>query len=156
MATHSSLQNAPLAELRETIRSGAYTGHTAGLAPGRLQVNLAILPEEYALDFARFCQRNPQPCPLVGVSDTGARVLHTLGQDLCADTDAPGYCVYEDGQLVGQRTDISKLWRDDFVAFALALTLLDEQITPTTITAFACILVGLLIAQDGSGQMARA
>lgn len=125
--THKSLQTAPMPKLRAAIRSGAYTGHTAGLAPGHLQVNLAILRAEHALDFARFCQRNPKPCPLVGVSDTGRRALHTLGHDLYADTDAPGYCVYETGQLVQQPSDIRDLWQDDFVAFALGCSFTFEH-----------------------------
>lgn len=57
--------------MRQRIRTGAHQGHTSGLAAGKLQCNLAILPEDYALDFLRFCQRNPKPCPVVGVGDTG-------------------------------------------------------------------------------------
>ena len=77
--THADLKVLPAEEVRAAIRSGAYAGHTAGLAAGKLQCNLAILPEAYALDFLRFCQRNPKPCPLVGVGDTGNPILPTLG-----------------------------------------------------------------------------
>ncbi len=66
-------------EARKLIRSGAHSGHTAAMAPGYMQGNLAILPAAYALDFARYCQRNPKPCPLVGVSDTGDPMLRSLG-----------------------------------------------------------------------------
>ena len=125
--THDALQQAELSDIRAAIRSGDYQGHTAGLAQGRLQVNLAILSDEHALDFARFCQRNPKPCPLVGVTDTGDRVMRTLGADLRVDTDAPAYCVYVDGVLQQQPTDISKLWQDDFVAFALGCSFTFEH-----------------------------
>jgi len=56
------------------MRIGAqiFDTHTSGLAPGQLQCNLAILPEAYALDFLRFCQRNPKPCPVV-VAQIGGR-----------------------------------------------------------------------------------
>ncbi|MBT8411734.1 MAG: hypothetical protein KJP02_08055, partial [Octadecabacter sp.] len=63
--SHSNLVGRSAQEVRAAIRSGAYAGHTSGLAAGKLQCNLAILPEQYALDFLRFCQRNPKPCPLV-------------------------------------------------------------------------------------------
>ena len=47
-----------------------HRGPTAGLAPGYVQGNLAILPQALAADFMRFCQLNPKPCPLIG--DLGA------------------------------------------------------------------------------------
>jgi uncharacterized protein YcsI (UPF0317 family) len=61
----------PGREARRAIRSGAHTTHTAGLAPGYVQGNLCILPSEYAADFLLFCERNPKPCPLIGVSEPG-------------------------------------------------------------------------------------
>ena len=51
-------------QLRKIFRSGSYRGTTAAMADGYTQGNLAIIPERFALDFARFCQRNPQPCPI--------------------------------------------------------------------------------------------
>lgn len=105
--------------LRPHIRAGRVTGQTAGLAPGYLQGNLAILPASAALDFARFCQRNPKPCPLVGVSDTGDPMLRTLGADIDIRTDVPSYNIYRDGELSGQATDIKDLWTADSVAFVL-------------------------------------
>ncbi len=118
-AQFTALRQMALPALRQIIRADDYTGHTAGLAPGHLQVNLAILPEEHALDFMRFCQRNPKPCPLVGASDTGRAIIDTLGADLDVRTDAPGYTVYRDGVLTETRDNITDLWRDDLVAFAL-------------------------------------
>ena len=50
-------------EIRADIRSGKLAGITAGLAPGFVQANLAILPKDSAYDFLLFCQRNPRPCP---------------------------------------------------------------------------------------------
>jgi uncharacterized protein YcsI (UPF0317 family) len=117
--THAALREADPATLRAAIRAGRYRRHTAGLAPGRLQANLAILPEALALDFFRFCQRNPKPCPLVGVTDTGDPMLRTLGRDLDIRTDAPLYAVYEGGERVATVPDIRALWRDDMVGFAL-------------------------------------
>lgn len=127
MSRHETLAKAPVAEVRAAIRANAYQGHTAGLAAGRLQANLAIMPERYALDFFRFCQRNPRPCPLVGVTDAGSRRLTTLGHDLAADTDAPAYAVYRDGEFEGYQPDIAALWRDDFVAFAIGCSFTFEH-----------------------------
>jgi uncharacterized protein YcsI (UPF0317 family) len=44
----SELAGADMGQVRAAIRSGRYSGHTAGLAHGKLQCNLAILPGEYA------------------------------------------------------------------------------------------------------------
>ena len=57
--------------VRQACRDGGFDRPTPGLAPGFVQANLAILPRDWAHDFLRFCQRNPKPCPLIGVSETG-------------------------------------------------------------------------------------
>ena len=36
---------------RRTIRAHGYTGYTAGIAPGRVQANVCILPRAFAEDF---------------------------------------------------------------------------------------------------------
>ena len=51
---------------RRAVRTGAHRGPTAGLAPGYVQGNLAILPHALAADFMQFCRLNPKPCPLIG------------------------------------------------------------------------------------------
>ena len=112
---HAALKSADTETLRAAIRAGRYRRHTAGLATGRLQANLAIMPERVALDFFRYCQRNPKPCPLVGVTDTGDPRLLTLGSDLDIRTDAPAYDVFENGERVATVPDIRELWRDDLV-----------------------------------------
>lgn len=116
--THGNLKQTDLGGVRSAIRGRRYLGQTAGLCPGRLQANLVILPEVYALDFMRYCQRNPRACPLVGVSDTGSPRIDALGAfDL--RTDLPAYNIYRDGTLASSAPDISALWRKDLVAFAL-------------------------------------
>ena len=125
--THAELRDKSVADVREAIRAGTYTGHTAGLAKGKLQCNLAILPEHDALDFLRFCQRNPKPCPLVGVSDTGDPFLPTLGTDIDIRTDIPKYRVFLDGELSDEVTDISDLWADDLVTVALGCSFTFEN-----------------------------
>lgn len=124
---YQRLKHRPLPEVRAAIRAGRYGAHTAGLGAGRLQANLAIMPEAFALDFMRFCQRNPKPCPLVGVSDTGDPRLFTLGGDIDVRTDAPAYNIYRNGRLEGSAPDIRDLWREDFVAFALGCSFTFEN-----------------------------
>ena len=124
---YQNLKSSSAALVRGAIRAGEYTSHTAGLGAGCLQANLAIMPESHALDFMRFCQRNPKPCPLSGVSDTGNPMMFTLGQDIDIRKDVPAYNIYRDGKLAGSSTDISDLWQDDFVAFALGCSFTFEN-----------------------------
>lgn len=113
--------------LRMAIRSGAFTGHTAGLAPGKLQCNVAILPADYALDFLRFCLRNPKPCPIVGVGETGDPKLRTLGPDLDIRHDLPRYRLYRGGAFTEEVTDIAAHWQDDMVTVALGCSFTFER-----------------------------
>ena len=115
------------AEVRSKIRAGAYCDQTSGLANGFLQANLVILEQSHAFDFMRFCQRNPKSCPLVGVSDTGSPYMHTLGTDIDIRTDVPSYYVYRHGLLDDTATDISTLWNDQMVGFALGCSFTFEH-----------------------------
>ena len=124
---YESLKNTSIDVVRKAIREGRYTSHTAGLASGFLQANLAIMPERYALDFMRFCQRNPKPCPLTGVSDTGNPMMTTLGRDLDIRRDVPAFNIYRNGVLDGSVLDITDYWADDFVAFALGCSFTFEH-----------------------------
>lgn len=125
--SHADLKTSSADQVRAAIRSGAYCGHTAGLAAGKLQCNLAILPEEYALDFLRFCQRNPKPCPVVGVGDTGKAGLKTLGHDIDIRSDVSKYRVFRDGTFVDEVTDISDIWANDLVTVALGCSFTFEN-----------------------------
>lgn len=112
---------------RLACREGRVRGTTAGLAPGFVQGNLAILPESLAGDFLRFCQANPRPCPLIGVSDVGDPHLPILGQDLDIRTDVPGYRVWQNGELIEETADITRWWRDDLVAFVIGCSYSFEE-----------------------------
>ena len=113
-------------EARSIIRAGAYTGHTAGIAPEYVQGNLCILPRDVAQDFAAFCQRNPKPCPLIGMGAAGDPALPDLG-DIDIRTDVPRYRVFREGKLVDEPTDITNLWSDDLVTFVLGCSFSFEQ-----------------------------
>ncbi len=112
--------------LREQIRSGAHQGNTSGYAPGHVQCNIVILPQAWAADFLQFCQRNPKPCPLIASSQPGDPGLPGLG-DIDIRRDVPSYRVYRDGAVVEERADISELWQDDLVTFALGCSFSFEE-----------------------------
>ena len=76
-------------EIRADIRRGALSGVTAGLAPGFVQANLAILPRDAAYDFLLFCQRNPRPCPLIEVTDVGSPEPKGVAPGADLRTDLP-------------------------------------------------------------------
>jgi uncharacterized protein YcsI (UPF0317 family) len=113
--------------LRAAIRRGTWTGPTAGLAPGAAQANLVVLPVADALDFLRFCVHNPQPCPVLEVTDPGSpEPVHTApGADL--RTDLPRYRVYRHGEVVEEPPDVVAHWREDLVAFLLGCSFTFER-----------------------------
>ena len=112
---------------RVRMRQGLFTGPTSGLAPGNVQANLVILPAELANDFLRFAQANPRPCPVLGVTEVGDPRLPMLGEDLDLRTDLPRYRVWRHGELVEEPTDISHVWRDDLVGFAIGCSFSFEE-----------------------------
>jgi uncharacterized protein YcsI (UPF0317 family) len=114
-------------EVRLAIRRRRHTGHTAGLAPGHVQGNLCILPREYADEFREFCELNPKPCPLIGMSQPGDPRIPALGADLDIRTDIAKYRVYEDGILKEEVPDLKALWRDDLVSFVLGCSFSFEE-----------------------------
>jgi uncharacterized protein YcsI (UPF0317 family) len=119
--------SADLNSIRKRIRYGEWSGTTSGMAPAHVQGNVAILPREFADDFMRFCQLNPKPCPLIGVSDPGNPALPALGADLDVRTDVPRYRVFENGRCVDEPQDLMRWWRSDLVAFVLGCSLSFEQ-----------------------------
>jgi uncharacterized protein YcsI (UPF0317 family) len=112
---------------RQQIRTGAYTGYTAGIAPGFVQANICILPTKWAEDFLLYCQRNPKPCPLIARSDVGDPRLPTLSDGLDIRTDVPRYHIFRDGAFLEEVTDIRSHWRDDLVTFALGCSFSFEE-----------------------------
>jgi uncharacterized protein YcsI (UPF0317 family) len=106
-------------QVRSMIRQGRWRKPTAGLAPGYVQANLVVLPRELAYDFLLFAQRNPKPCPVIEVTDTGSPEprLTAPGADL--RTDIPRYRIYRDGKLAEEVTDLKAVWTGELVAFLL-------------------------------------
>lgn len=111
-----SAQSSP-AEVREYARAHDMVT-TSGLARGYMQANLLAIPQEHAFDFLLFAQRNPKPCPIVGVLEAGQTSSALLpGGDI--RTDVPGYRVFRHGELVEETQDVTSIWREDMVSFLI-------------------------------------
>jgi len=122
-----SLVYAEPAALRAAIRSGKFSAHTSGQCPGYAQANLAVLPKDFAADFLRFCQLNPKPCPILGISEPGDGHIPALGPDVDVRTDLGGYFVFKDGEMTGEAANLGSVWRDDMVAFAIGCSFSFEE-----------------------------
>lgn len=115
------------ATVRRLARSGELTTPTPGLAPGFVQANLVVVPKELAFDFLLFCRRNPQPCPLLDVTDPGSVEPTAVAPGADLRTDLPRYRVYRHGELIDEPTDLRSWWRDDLVAFLLGCSFTFEN-----------------------------
>ena len=78
-----------------------------------------MLPKEQAYDFCCSPSATPSPCPLLEVTETGAREATICVTDCDIATDFPRYRIYEYGKLVDEVTDVSSYWRDDLVSFVI-------------------------------------
>ncbi len=120
------------ARARQRYRDGLAVP-TSGWAAGFTQANLVALPREWAFDMLLFAQRNPQPVPLLDVTDPGF-FRTSLAPDADLRSDLPRYRVWRDGELVAEPTDVSDLWNDDLVtvligcSFSFETALLDAGV----------------------------
>ena len=113
------------AEVRAYARRHALAT-TAGLADGFLQANLLAVPQDFAFDFLLFAQRNPKPCPVIGVLEAGEVSSALLpGGDI--RTDIPSYRVFRDGEFTEEVPDITEVWRPDMVSFLLGCSFTFES-----------------------------
>jgi uncharacterized protein YcsI (UPF0317 family) len=115
--TAAAVPTATADDARRQYRAGLSVP-SSGWAPGYTQANLVVLPQEWAFDMLLFAQRNPQPVPLLDVTDPGSyRTTLAPGADL--RTDLPRYRVWRDGELADEPTDVTDVWTDDLVAFLI-------------------------------------
>ncbi|EQB4330342.1 putative hydro-lyase [Providencia stuartii] len=104
---------------REAIRQG-FDKPTAGLAAGLTQANMIALPRDWTFDFLLYAQRNPKSCPVLDVCEAGSwQTILAEGADL--RTDIPRYRVWQQGKLVDEITDASKIYHQhtDLVTFLI-------------------------------------
>ena len=118
-------QNDTPAGARSAYRAGL-VAPTSGHAIGFTQANLVILPREWAWDMLLFAQRNPQPVPLLDVTEPGSpRTELAGGADL--RTDLPLYRVWRDGELTAEVPEVSDLWQEDLVSFLVGCSFSFER-----------------------------
>lgn len=116
-ATEAQLAEARAA--RAAYRGGA-VAPTSGVAHGLVQANLIAVPADWAFETLLFAQRNPKPCPVLEVLESGrTESILAPGSDL--RTDLPAYRVWRDGELVEETTDASAAWEEhpDLVSFLI-------------------------------------
>ncbi len=122
---HSPLEAARAAaiqaarEARARYRAG-FIEPTAGRAPGMTQANMIALPREWAWDFLLYAQRNPKPCPVLDVIESGSHAT-VLAEGADLRTDIPLYRVWRDGRLAEEVADARALWAEhpDLVTFLI-------------------------------------
>lgn len=105
------------AEVRARARAGTWHGTTRGAAAGHIQCNVAILPEQDAAAFARWCERNHAVAPLLAFTEPGDPRMPELGH-IDLRYDLPAYRVFERGKPVAELADLDDSWTDDLVGFA--------------------------------------
>jgi uncharacterized protein YcsI (UPF0317 family) len=115
------------AAVRTACRNSILTGPTPGLAPGFVQANLVLLPNDWAFDFLLFCQRNPKPCPLLDVTEPGDPEPKAIAPGSDLRTDLPAYRIWRNGELIAEPTDIRDHWRDDLVGFLIGCSFTFEN-----------------------------
>jgi uncharacterized protein YcsI (UPF0317 family) len=81
MTTSEATTAVTPAETRRRYREGL-VAPSSGEAPGFTQANLVVVPEDWAYDLLLFAQRNPQPVPVLDVTEPGER-----GTALAAEAD---------------------------------------------------------------------
>lgn len=113
------------AQARAAFRDGLAVP-TSGFAYGHAQANLIIVPRAQAFDVLLFAQRNPKPCPILGILDAG-ETEGPLLVDGDIRTDVPRYTIYENGVKTAEPTDITPYWRDDLVTFIVGCSFTFES-----------------------------
>lgn len=113
--------------VRMLIRSGQFSGQTAGRAPDYLQGNVVILDRKHAPEFLLFCLNNPKPCPLIGLSRPGDPSLPGLGAGIDIRSDVPRYRIFKNGEFSEEASDIADHWTDQHVVFVLGCSFTFEE-----------------------------
>ncbi len=137
-------------EWRARFRAGDIR-QTAALASGHVQANIAILPAAYADDFEAFLRANPAACPLLARGAPGDPSLPSLGEPIDIRSDIPKYRVFRDGQPTEFATDITGLWRDDLVTFAIGCSLTFEADLVASGVVLRCYAPGVSCSAFDTG-----
>ena len=97
-------------QIRAACRKGSFSGPTSGLARGYVQANMVILPSEYAKEFSLFCEKNPQPCPVLEVLEPGDPEVKKIAPNSDVRTDLPRYRIFRNGLKEKDVSKITEFW----------------------------------------------
>lgn len=114
-------------ELRELSARGEFNSSTAGHCNGYVQANLLAVPQRYADDFERFCQYNPQPCPLLEKVGPNSHFTADLTEDADLLSCIPRYLVWEKGRIAAEVDNIRDYYRVDLAFFLLGCSFSFEE-----------------------------
>lgn len=79
--------------MRKKIRNNVFTGPTSGILEDFLQLNVLIIPDEYADDFELFANLNPKAIPVI---ERGKPLSFSLiGENIDIIRDVPKYRIHE-------------------------------------------------------------
>lgn len=106
-------------ELRQKASSGQFDSPTTGYCEGYVQANLVAMPDEFADDFEQFCKLNPKPCPLLEKVGPGDWQTRVIAQNADLRKELPKYKIFIDGKFDRAVTDITEIYRADWVFFLL-------------------------------------
>src|SRR5262249_45061489 len=88
--------------------------------------NLVVLDTTWSDEFRGFCERNPQPCPLLDVTAPGSPIPRRLAPEADLRTDLSGYRIYQ-GATFAEVSDLLGVWGDNDVGFLLGCSFTFER-----------------------------
>ena len=117
--TKDQLAGLTTKEIRALIRAGRYKDSSSGVGVGYAQATFVSVPERLALDFMTFCQRNPQPCPILEVIEAGTTTVKHLAPGADVRTDMAKYRVIRNGRIVSEPGNVVEQYTKDYVGFLI-------------------------------------
>lgn len=106
-------------EFRDHVRRGQWRAPNTNACWGYAHANLVVVPKSLAFEFFLFCHRNPNPCPVIDVTEPGEYHPLFLAPQADLRTDLPKYRVFKKGEIIDEPLDISQYWDENLVAFLL-------------------------------------
>src|SRR3954471_4513772 len=116
-------------EVRLACRENRLNGVASHSLPGYLCVNVIILDEDDADEFAAFCAANPRPCPVIARFEPGQTDCPKYARDLDIRTDLGSYDVVRHGKIE-QVKDIVEVFNDRMVTFLVGSSTSFEGLLP--------------------------
>ena len=114
-------------EIPAALAPGEWRKPASRVAAGFTQANVVILPKRYAFDFLLFCDRNPQPCPVIDVAEAGVIAPPVAGPTGDIRTEIPKYKIFRHGQFEKEVDNILVVYTEDMVTFLLGCSFTFEQ-----------------------------